>query len=121
MIRTIVAAVGSLALIGSLAACSSNASEPVEIGANTVVLDVRSPDETASGYLEGAQILDFNSGEFAAKLPTLDPDAEYLVYCRSGNRAGQAIAMMEQNGITNVTNLGSLDQAASATGLPIVR
>ena len=119
MIRTLIAAAAGLALVGTLTACTSSA-EPIEIGPNTVVLDVRSPDETAAGYLEGAQMLDFNSGEFAAALPKLDPEAEYLVYCRSGNRAGQAIAMMQQNGFENVTNLGSLQDAANATGLPIV-
>ena len=50
----------------------------------------------------------------------LDPDAEYLVYCRSGNRSGQAIALMEQAGFSNLTNLGSLEQAASTTGIQIV-
>ncbi len=121
MIRTIIAAAAGLALVGTLTACSSASAEPVEVGPNTIVLDVRTPEETSAGYLEGAQLLDFNGGEFAAALPTLDPDAEYLVYCRSGNRAGQAIAMMQQQGFENVTNLGSLEQAASATGLPVVR
>lgn len=119
MFRTVIAALGGLALIGSLTACTS-AAEPVEVGPNTIIIDVRTPEETASGYLEGAELIDFNAGEFAAALPSLDPEAEYLVYCRSGNRAGQAIALMEQNGFENVTNLGSLQQAADSTGIAVV-
>ena len=84
------------------------------------ILDVRTPEEYAAGHLEGAVLLDFNGGQFAAELPSLDPDAEYVVYCRSGNRAGQAVALMEKAGIGAATNAGSLEQAAKATGLSVV-
>lgn len=123
MRRYITVPLAAAAVLLGLAACSAgpNAASTVEVGANTVILDVRTAEEYAGGHLEGSQLLDFNSGEVAAAIPTLDPEAEYLVYCRSGNRAGQAIALMEQAGFTNVTNLGSLEQAAQATGNPIVR
>ena len=74
-----------------------------------------------AGHLEGAKLLDLNSGEFEAALPSLDKAATYVVYCRSGNRSGQAVAMMEDAGFTDVTNLGSLGEAADATGLAIVK
>lgn len=86
----------------------------------TIILDVRTAAEFATGYLEGARLLDFNGGEFAEAVPSLDPNATYLLYCRSGNRSGQAAALMQQAGITNATNLGSLEEAAESTGLPIV-
>jgi len=89
------------------------------VSAEVIILDVRTADEYAAGHLEGAEMLDLNGGEVAAAIPTLDP--EYLVYCRSGNRSGQAIALMEQAGFTNLTNLGSLEQAAAATGIDVVR
>lgn len=87
---------------------------------STIVIDVRTPEEYSAGHLEGARLIDFNGGEVAEVIPHLDPDAKYIVYCRSGNRSGQAIALMEQAGFTNLTNLGSLQQAADATGLPVV-
>lgn len=112
----------AIAVLLSLTACSAgaNASGTVEVGPNTVILDVRTAEEYASGHLEGSKLLDLNSGEVAAAIPTLDPETEYLVYCRSGNRAGQAVALMEQAGFTNVSNLGSLEQASKATGISIV-
>lgn len=88
--------------------------------ADTIILDVRTPEEFASGHLAGAELLDFRGGELAEAIPNLDPDAEYLIYCRSGNRSGQAIARMEEAGFDRLTNLGSPEQAAEATGLPIV-
>lgn len=78
------------------------------------------PGEYAGGHLEGAELLDFTAGEVAAAIPSLDPEAEYIVYCESGNWAGQAVALTEDAGFTDVTNLGSLERAAQATGLAIV-
>lgn len=113
---------GLAALALGLVACSAApaAAGSTEVSADAIILDVRTADEYAGGHLDGAQLLDFNGGEVAAAIPSLDPDAEYLVYCRSGNRSGQAIALMEQAGFSNLTNLGSLEQAASTTGIQIV-
>ena len=110
----------SMVTLGALvSACSSG--DPVEVSADTIIIDVRSEQEYSAGHLEGARLLDLNSGEFAAALPDLDPDAEYIVYCRSGNRSGQAEAMMKDAGFQNVTNLGSLQNASNATQLTIIR
>lgn len=87
---------------------------------NTILLDVRTPEEYATGHLQGARLLDFTGGELAAAIPDLDREAEYLVYCRSGNRSGQAVALMAEAGFRTLINLGSLRQAAAATGAPIV-
>ena len=109
-----------VALLG-LTGCSAGADQPIAVGPDTIVIDVRTPGEFAAGHLEGARLLDLNGGELEKALPELDPDAEYLVYCRSGNRSGQAKALMEKAGIADVTNLGSLESAAKTTGLPVVR
>lgn len=116
-------AVGAALIAGAfgLTACAPAAVDPVAVNADTVVLDVRTPAEHAEGHLVGAELLDFNAGAVAAAIPELDPEAEYLVYCRSGNRAGQAVRQLEAAGFSNVTNLGSLEQAAAATGIEIER
>ncbi len=100
----------------------SGCSQPsdLDVGEDTVLIDVRTPEEYALGHLEGAQLLDLNSGEFAEALPQLTQDAEYLLYCRSGSRSAQAMQMMEDAGFTDVTNLGSVEEAAEATSIPIV-
>ena len=107
-----------VALVLGLTGCAEEAAP--EFGEDAVILDVRTPEEYAAGHLEGAVLLDFNGGQFAAELPNLDPDAEYVVYCRSGNRAGQAVALMAKAGFTNVKDLGAMDDAAKATGLAVV-
>lgn len=126
MRRSLTVPLVSISLLLGLAACSSapssgGSASTIEVGEGTILIDVRTPEEHAAGHLEGARLLDFNGGDLATTIPTLDPDAEYLIYCRSGNRSGQAIALMEQAGFRNLTNLGSLEQAAKATQLPIVK
>ncbi len=86
------------------------------------VIDVRTPEETSLGYLEGAQLFDIQDASFMDNLATLDPAADYYIYCRSGNRAGQAIDVMKQAGFTGeLVNGGSLENAANQTGLTVVQ
>ena len=118
--KFLVAAVIAVFAVGSLSACST--SDPIEMSTVAAVIDVRTPEEVAGGYLEGALKFDFQGPNFAAEIATLDKSQDYVIYCRSGNRAGGAIDFMKQNGFTGtLTNAGSLSDAASATGLPIVQ
>ena len=120
LFKFLVAAVVSVFAVGSLTACST--AEPIEMSTVAAVIDVRTPEEVSSGYLEGALKFDFPGPNFASEIATLDKSKDYVIYCRSGNRAGGAIDFMKQNGFTGtLTNAGSLSDAASATGLPIVQ
>lgn len=120
MLRTISVLLGVIVLPLSLSGCTEGTAADVPVSDSAIVIDVRTPEEYAEGHLEGARLLDLTSGEFAAALPELSPDAEYLVYCRSGNRSGKAVAMMKDAGFADATNLGSVDEAAEATGIAIV-
>ena len=70
------------------------------------ILDVRTEEELEEGYIPGATNIDFYLGaEFAEELEKLDKSKNYYVYCRSGNRSGQACAIMNSMGIKNAYNL----------------
>ncbi len=73
---------------------------------NAVILDVRTDDEVAEGVIANAIHIDFFKGEdFVAEVDALDKSKNYYVYCRSGNRSGQACAIMEELGFDNAFNL----------------
>jgi phage shock protein E len=112
----------ALALGASLALAGCATAEPADLSEDTVIIDVRTPAEFASGHLEGALNIDVQSPDFAARIMELDPSGEYFVYCRSGNRSGQAIAQMTQMGFdgNNLTNGGGVDQASKTSGIDIV-
>ena len=112
----------ALLLGATVALVGCAASEPVELSEDTVIIDVRTPAEFASGHLDGAVNIDVQSPDFAAQIMELDPNGEYFVYCRSGNRSGQAIAQMNQMGFNgeNLTNGGSVQNASDLSGIDIV-
>lgn len=113
------AALSVAAVTLGLAACAPAAPEPIALPADAVVVDVRTASEHASARLDGAVLLDVSNGDLETALPGLDPDAPYFVHCRSGSRSAQAVALMREAGFTDVTDLGSLEDAAGATGLDI--
>jgi len=72
---------------------------------NAVVLDVRTAAEMRSGAIRGAVNIDLMSADFQQKIGKLDKNKTYFVYCRSGNRSGQACKMMGNAGFEHVYNL----------------
>ena len=69
---------------------------------NAVVLDVRTDAEVAEGIIPNAIQINIYEGQgFIYKLEELDKSKNYYVYCRSGNRSGQACAIMNQLGFEN--------------------
>ena len=84
------------------------------------VIDVRTPAEYAEGHIDGATLIDFYEPTFADKIAELDPDGEYLVYCRSGNRSGQAYALMQELGFDRVYDLDGGVVGAAGSSLTLV-
>ncbi|MCB9338754.1 MAG: rhodanese-like domain-containing protein [Lewinellaceae bacterium] len=83
-----------------VAAFKAKMSEP-----GIVLLDVRTPEETAQGKIEGAVELDYNAPNFEQEVAKLDKDKTYLVYCRSGGRSSSACEVMHGQGFTKLYNL----------------
>lgn len=120
LIKVFVAALIAIFAVGSLSSCSSNA--PIDMANVAAVIDVRTPGEFATGHLEGALNYDIQGSSFVSEINAIDRAANYVIYCRSGNRAGQAITYMQDHGFTGtLTNAGGVDEAASVTGLSIVQ
>lgn len=69
---------------------------------DAIVLDIRTPEEFATGWIPGAINIDFYAADFGTRLRQLDRDATYVVYCRSGNRTGQALDTFRQLGFASV-------------------
>lgn len=83
----------------------------------THLVDVRTPQEFASGHLDGAMLSDFRGGDFAEDIKSWDKDKVYYLYCASGNRSGQAAQLMKEAGFKHIYDLGGY-QALKEAGLP---
>lgn len=80
-----------------------------------VVIDVRTQGEYNDGHLANVDLhYDFNGGEFEKKVDDLDKDKTYYLYCRTGNRSGQAAEIMKKRGFENVHNIGGFTDLANA-------
>lgn len=120
-------AIGLLMLVAGCSA-TSQALATVEPGSaadilaseDTVLLDIRTPEEYAAGIIEGAVNIDFYELDFADRLDALDKDAAYVVYCRSGNRSAQAMDLFERLGFADVTEIAGGIVNWTSNGLPVV-
>lgn len=85
------------------------AQEAIKNGA--LVIDVRSPDEYASGHLSA--VMNIPLGELPSRIPTVCPDKNrmILLHCLSGGRSGMAVGTLKSLGYTNAYNLGSYSRA----------
>jgi rhodanese-related sulfurtransferase len=70
-----------------------------------LVIDVRTPEEFHSGYIQEATNIDFYANDFEHKLKMISKDIPVYVYCRSGGRSYATAKKMEMLGFTKVYNL----------------
>lgn len=75
------------------------------------LVDVRTPDEFASGSVPGAVNIPLDVVE--ARLSEFKGKKGIVVFCRSGNRSSQAKSILERHGVTGVINGGTWDNVAS--------
>jgi phage shock protein E len=94
---------------------------PTPLPPNSVVIDVRSPGEYASGHVDGALNLPLDriATDIVQQVP--DRDQPLVLYCQSGMRSGSACAVLAQLGYTSVVNGGSAGAVALQTGKAIVK
>ncbi|MCA9882757.1 MAG: rhodanese-like domain-containing protein [Anaerolineae bacterium] len=84
-----------------------------------ILIDVRSPEEWATGYIAGADHIWINEFMASVDMWPEDKDAPIVVYCASGYRGGIATVMMNLMGYTNVRNVSGGIGAWIAAGLPL--
>lgn len=86
--------------------------------APALILDTRTHEEFAAGHIPGARLVPHD--RIDASLATLLPhrDAEIVIYCQSGRRAGLAEAALRERGFTHLHLLEGSWQAWQQADLP---
>jgi rhodanese-related sulfurtransferase len=86
---------------------------------NYTLVDVRAADEFNAGHIVNAKQADFNNPQaFSKFLNTLDKNAKYLIYCRTGIRSAKAMQLMQDKGFINVHDLVGGYTAWVSSNLP---
>ena len=109
-----------LASCGSPSSATQDTTTVISLVPAGMIIDVRTPEEFAEGYVKGAVNIDVSNPDFEYQIASLDKDANYTIYCRSGNRSAVAIDIMRNAGFKNLVDLGAVEEAARALSLPVV-
>lgn len=72
---------------------------------NPIILDVRTPEEFAGGFIENAKNMNYNSPDFMNEVKKLPKDQPIFVYCLSGGRSGLAADQLRSMGYKEVYEL----------------
>jgi rhodanese-related sulfurtransferase len=85
-------------------------------GEDHLLIDVRTPEEFASGHIPGA--INISVQTLPDRLSEIAEDQTIVVYCRSGNRSATATDILVAAGYAPVFDLGGIQDWVSA-GYPV--
>ncbi len=126
-----------LALVLGLTACGGKGEDaaanvvdianlPISVDVSTVaaikddkevfLLDVREQWEYDEAHISGVTLIPME--EIPLRLNEIPTDQEVIITCRSGNRSGQVVEFLRQQGFTNVHNMEGGLLAWQAAGYP---
>ena len=71
----------------------------------SILIDVRTPNEYQTFCLEEAENIDIKNVDFEEEIEELDKDKHYFVYCSLGIRSVNACNYMAVQGFKNLYNL----------------
>lgn len=120
-----------LVFILALQNCASQTNEPLQLDAakfkkqietekSINVIDVRTPEEFAKGYIKNAKNIDWNGDNFDAEIAKLDKKKTLYVYCLSGGRSASAAKHLREKGFKKVKELVGGIMAWKNANFPLV-
>ena len=80
-----------------------------------LIVDVRTPEEFADGHYPGAINIPHDTILEGLEQLGVTEETPVILYCRSGNRSGQAEQVLQEKGFTKARNAGGLEALLSAT------
>jgi phage shock protein E len=83
----------------------SKLKEAIEENPSLQLIDVRTPQEYKSGYIQAAKNIDVNSSDFIAKMSKQDKSKPVYLYCRSGMRSAKASKLLVKMGFEEIFDL----------------
>lgn len=98
----------ALALVPTVGCTTPESTEAhAAVAAGAKLVDVRTPEEYASGHLDGAVNIPFD--EVAGRISEIGtPDTQVVVYCQSGGRSAVAAQTLHDAGFTKVIDVGPM-------------
>lgn len=92
-----------------------------QVNKDILLIDVRTPEEYASGHLENSVNIDYKADNFKDLISELDPNQEVYVYCKVGGRSGRSAKILKDLGFKKVYDLEGGIIAWEKEGLKTVK
>lgn len=70
-----------------------------------ILVDIRTSEEFAEGYIEGAKNINFHDPEFEAQMLQFDKEKPLYIYCRSGARSSKAAEQLQGMGFKEIYDI----------------
>lgn len=83
------------------------------------LIDVRTPGEYKSGYIDGAVNIHLYDKDFEQRIDKLDKDETVYVYCKAGGRSAEAVEIMHEKGFKHIVELDGGMDAWNEAGEPV--
>ncbi len=120
------------ALLALLCSCCANAGEEAKhvnaeeaarviAEGKVVVIDVRTPEEFAGGYIAGARNINIASPDFKEQVAKLDQEATYLLHCQAGGRSLKALKVFQDLGFQHLIHLDDGFMGWEDAGKPVAK
>lgn len=87
---------------------AKTAKSMMETESDFIILDVRTQEEYNEGHIANAVLLPNDQIGDKASDVLPDKDQMILIYCRSGNRSGQALEKLAELGYTQLYDFGGI-------------
>jgi thioredoxin 1 len=87
---------------------------------NAQLIDVRTPEEYAKGYLKGARNINWNGSTFETEINKLDKNQAVFVYCLGGGRSAAAAVKIKELGFKEIYDMQGGITAWNSAGKPTV-
>lgn len=88
---------------------------------NIQLVDVRTPAEYHSGFIEKAENIDYFSTNFDSQITKLDKGKPIIIYCKSGNRSTKSAEKFLEAGFLKIYNLEGGIKQWQRKGLKVIK
>ncbi|MBS3991271.1 MAG: rhodanese-like domain-containing protein [Erysipelothrix sp.] len=82
--------------------------EAMNQDSSIVLVDVRTVEEFATGYVAGSINIPIDDIAATFESQISDKDTQLFIICRSGNRSALASEQLKKMGFTNITDIGGI-------------
>jgi rhodanese-related sulfurtransferase len=86
-----------------------------------ILLDVRTPGETARARIAGASLVDLTDPRFEQRISLMQKNKPVFIYCASGSRSAAAARILQRQGFGQIYDLGPGLMGWMRAGLPVER